>query len=82
MPIRIRIRIRNFKTGSADPDPDLKKIGTDPQHCIIYNVTVLPGADKRVGHRLTGPPLAPQLLQGVAGPHMAPDFTCESKMYG
>ena len=27
------IRIRNFKTGSADPDPDPKKIGPDPQHC-------------------------------------------------
>ena len=28
------IRIRNFKTGSADPDPDPdpKKIGPDPQH--------------------------------------------------
>ena len=34
MPIRIRIRIRNFKTRSGDPglDPDPKKIGPDPQH--------------------------------------------------
>ena len=26
-----RIRIRNLKTGSADPDPE--KNGPDPQHC-------------------------------------------------
>ena len=35
----IRIRIRNFKTGSVDPDPDPKKIGPDPQHwlkCLYF----------------------------------------------
>ena len=29
-----RIRIRIFKTGSADPDPDPEKNGPDPQHWL------------------------------------------------